>query len=329
MNAHRLLLVGEQGPLQASQNLLQHLWRHAALNALLIPTWDDEKRFPEPTLLEDPSRLDHADPFAPFMPSNAAGKAIAALQQLQGRRLALAMRPCELISFRELAQRKGLDPSQALLISTDCLSAFALDDSEWREETGQDPQRLTHEALQFASQGGILASRFRGSCQFCTQLVPHNIDVHIGVLGLETSKHMLVSILDADLDQALVRELGLMLEVPGDIAQRRERILKNLSTWRKRTWEQALSNLDSSLTTYDALIEHLASCDPCQLRLQEHCPTFDPGWLQRTPEERLPEAIAWVASCGGCGACEHQCPNDYPLFMAIWFLRQTNPAITS
>ena len=329
MNAHRLLPVGEQGPLQASRMLLQHLWRHAELDALLIPAWDDEQRVPEPTLLEDPSRLDHADPFAPFMPHNAAGMAITALQQLQGRRFALAMHPCELASFRELARSKGLDPNEALLISTDCLSAFALDDTEWRGEAGQDPQHLTHEVLHFASQGGILASRFRGGCQYCDQLVPDNIDVHIGVLGLETSRHMLVSILDMTLDQNLVRALHLAPEVPSDIAQRRERVLKNLFTWRKRTWEQAVSTLDPNLATLEALSEHLTSCGPCRHRLQEHCPSFDPGWLQLRREERLQDALAWVESCGGCGTCEHECPDDYPLFMAIWFLKKTKTSKTA
>ena len=323
MNACRLLPVGEQGPLQASQQLLHHLWRHADLNGLLIPTWDEEKGIPEPALLEDSSHLDHADPFAPFMPHNAAGKALAALQQLQGRRIALAMRPCELLSFRKLAQRKDLDPSQALLISTDCLSAFALDDTEWRKESDQDPRRLTQEVLHFAAQGGILASRFRGSCQFCDQIIPENIDVHIGVLGLETSKHMLVAIRDPALDQDLVRELRLVSDVPTDISQRRERVLNNLSAWRKRTWEQALSSLDMSLATPEALSEHLASCTACRHQLVEHCPSFEPAWLTLAPEERLVEALAWVTSCGGCGTCEYSCPDDYPLLVAIWFLRQT------
>jgi ferredoxin len=326
MNAQRLLPVGKQGPLHAARQLLHHLWSYADLKALLIPVWDDEKRFPEPTLIEDPSHLNRADPFAPFMPHNAAGKAITALQQLHGRGLALAMRPCELLSLKELAHRNDLDLSQALLISTDCLSAFAVDDTDWKKETGEDPQHSTDEVLHFAAQGGILASRFRGSCQFCDQLVPKNFDVHIGILGLETSKHLILTISDKDLDQDLMRDLNLVPELPSDVAQRRERILKNLSTWRMRTWKQAISNLDMSLATLEALIEHLTSCDPCRLQLQEHCPSFDPAWLTGGPEECRAEALAWIAACGGCGTCEYECPDSYPLFMVIWFLRQTIPA---
>lgn len=324
MNAHRLLPVGEQGPLKASQELLKHLWRRANLNAVLVPAWSGEDRVPEPTLLKDPSGIDRADPFAPFMPHNSARRAIEALEKVEGRRLALAMRPCELLSLKQIARGKGLDLDQSLLISTDCLSAFAIDDIDWRSESSSDAQRLTHEALQFAAQGGILASRFRGSCQFCDQIIPQDIDVHIGVLGLETSKHMVLSIRDPELDKHLSSDLGLEAEVPGDIAQRRERILKNITAWRKRTWEQALSNLDMDLATIGALSDHLRSCDPCRNRLQDHCPSFESGWLSLEPDARLAEAANWVTSCGGCGTCEHECPEDYPLFMVIWYLRKTS-----
>jgi coenzyme F420-reducing hydrogenase beta subunit len=324
MNAHRLLPVGEQGPLKVSQELLKHLWQRANLNAILVPAWSGEDRIPEPTLLKDPSGIDRADPFAPFMPHNSAGRAIEALEQMGGRKLALAMRPCELLSFKEIALRKGLDLDQSILISTDCLSAFAPDDTEWRSEASSDTQRLTHEALRFASQGGILASRFRGSCQFCDQIIPQDIDVHIGVLGLETSKHMVLSIRDPELDRQLSSDLGLGVDVPGDIAQRRERVLKNITAWRKRTWEQAISNLDMDLATIKALSDHLLSCAHCRNRLQDHCPSFESNWLAFEADARLVEAANWVSSCGGCGTCEHECPENYPLFMVIWYLRKTS-----
>lgn len=325
MDAHRLLSVGKQGPLKASQEMLKHLWHRANLDAILIPAWSGEDRVPEPTLLKDPSGIERSDPFAPFMPHNAAGRAIAALEGLEGQTIGLAMRPCELLSFKEIARKKGLDLSRSLLISTDCLSAFALDDTDWRGKSSLDAQRLTDEALQFAAQGGILASRFRGSCQFCDQIIPQDIDVHIGVLGLETSKHMVLSIRDPELDRLLSSDLGLDVDVPGDIAQRRERVLKNVTAWRKRTWEQALSSLDMNLATIEALSDHLQSCAPCRSRLQEHCPSFETGWLTLETDARLAEAASWVSSCGGCGTCEHECPNAYPLFMVIWFLRKTTP----
>lgn len=325
MDTHRLLLVGERGPLKASQELLKHLWQHANLNAVLIPAWTGEDGIPEPTLLEDPSGITRADPFAPFMPHNSAGRAIEVLEQIEGRNLALAMRPCELLSLKEIARKKELDLSRSLLISTDCLSAFSLDDTDWRREASADAQRLTQEALQFAAQGGILASRFRGSCQFCDQIIPQDIDVHIGVLGLETSKHLVLSIRNPELDKQLSADMGLEAQVPTDIAQRRERILKNITAWRKRTWEQALSNLDSKLATIEALSSHLLSCGPCRSQLQDHCPSFESTWLDFETDARLAEAANWVSSCGGCGTCEHECPDAYPLFMVIWYLRKTSP----
>jgi Fe-S oxidoreductase len=35
----------------------------------------------------------------------------------------------------------------------------------------------------------------------------------------------------------------------------------------------------------------------------------------------LAELKNWIRSCAGCGMCEHQCPDDYPLFSAIVQIR--------
>jgi formate dehydrogenase subunit beta len=289
---------------------------------MLIPTWEDEHRIPEPVLIQDPALLDRADPFAPFIPDNAARIAIHVLDQNQDQRLGFAMRPCELLTFKELAKRKQLDTSSTLLISTDCLSASPESERHMREEDDEDPQTLTHEALQFASEGGFLASPFRRSCQFCDLLMAEDVDLFIGVLGLETSKHMLLMINDPELDQSLCGDLSLVRKIPSDVEQQRQRILSNLSAWRRRTWNQALANLDRNLATLEALIAHLESCDACRSRLATHCPLYQTSW--HTPQSRieLDDALVWLTSCTGCGTCEHTCPDGYPLVMAILALRQ-------
>jgi ferredoxin len=324
LSVQRLLPVSKQGPLHASRQLLHHTWHHAALDAMLIPTWEDEKRIPEPALIRDPAHLKRADPFAPFIPDNAAQLAIQVLDQHQGRRLGFAMRPCELLTFKELARRKRLDTSSTLLISTDCLSASPDSDRHLRAEDDEDPQNLTLEALQFASEGGFLASPFRRSCQFCDLLVGDDVAVHIGVLGLETNRHVLLMIGDPELDQNLCSELSLVREIPSDVDQHRQRILSNLSAWRRRTWNQALADLDRECATLEALITHLESCDACRDRLSLHCPLFHPSW--RSPQSNIQEedVIDWLMSCTGCGTCEHPCPDGYPLVMAILSLRQRN-----
>ncbi|HEY70548.1 MAG TPA: hypothetical protein G4O08_08200 [Anaerolineae bacterium] len=324
MSAQRLLPVDKQGPLHASRQLLYHTWHHADLDAMFIPAWEDEKSIPEPTLIQEPAHLERADPFAPFIPDNAARFAIQVLDQHQGQRLGFAMRPCELLTFKELARRKRLDTNSTLLISTDCLSASPESERHLRAEDDEEPQNLTHEALQFASEGGFLASPFRRSCQFCDLLMADDVDLHIGVLGLETSRHMLLMISNPELDQDLCSELSLLPKIPSDVDQHRQRILSNLSAWRRRTWNQALSNLDRERSTFEALIAHLESCDACRDRLAMHCPLFHPSWC--SPQSSLPmeDVIDWLRACTGCGTCEHPCPDGYPLIMTILSLRQRN-----
>jgi formate dehydrogenase subunit beta len=305
------------------------MWHHADLDAMLIPTWEDEKPIPEPTLIREPARLEHADPFAPFIPDNAARFAIQVLDQHHGQRLGFAMRPCELLTFKELARRNQLDTSSTLLISTDCLSASPESERHLRAEDKDDPQNLTHEALQFASEGGFLASPFRRSCQFCDLLMAEDVDLHIGVLGLETGRHVLLMIKDPELDQNLCSDLSLVRKIPSNVDQHRQRILSNLSAWRRRTWNQALSNLDRKHSTLEALIAHLEHCDSCRDRLAMHCPLFHSSW--RSPQSSIhkEDAVDWLAACTGCGTCEHQCPDGYPLVMTILSLRQRNAPLST
>ena len=68
MKAH-LYRVENQDALATARVLLQRLWQIVELDRMFIPTWENGEPAPRGELVDDPTRLDRADPFAPIMPS--------------------------------------------------------------------------------------------------------------------------------------------------------------------------------------------------------------------------------------------------------------------
>jgi Pyruvate/2-oxoacid:ferredoxin oxidoreductase delta subunit len=322
MSMRRLLQVDERDPLSTARTLLSHVWMDAKLDGMLIPSWIKDQPFPMAVLQQDPRSLVQSDPFTPIMPQNIAGTAAALVQHHPDKRLGLSLRPCELRSLILLADRDGLDLSDTLLFSTDCLSVFPLEDIHWRLGEVKDKDQLTHDALQFAAQGGILPNRFKISCQLCDVPYPQSADVQIELLGIATHQHLIVDLSDKALAMGMGFESMATEEIPPEVDERRQQVLDKLANWRRRSMAYTQSHLDETLSTLTGLVHHLQSCQPCRTRLQEQCPLFAPEKLGSPSLSDLDSIKAWISSCGGCGMCDYHCPNAYPLFTTILHLHQ-------
>ncbi|HEY44756.1 MAG TPA: hypothetical protein G4O11_12305 [Anaerolineae bacterium] len=317
MDIRRLISVRQRDPLETVRTLLFQVWKNGGLEGLFALAWQRERQIAQPVLLTDPETIPRVDPFAPVMLGNSASLAVNILRSNPGKRYGFMFRPCELRSFKVLARWQELDFSHTLLLSIDCLSVFPLDEFEWRIREIDDSVQLTHDLLQFASQGGILPSRFKLSCQLCERPYPKEADLHIEILGLKTSEHLVIGLRD----QALAEQLGLddmiLGEVPAEVSECRERVLEKLAAWRGRSLAYAQSHLDANQSTLEGLTMHLHSCEPCLNRLKDHCPLFESVWLASDEGYQEPVLRDWIFSCGGCGMCEYQCPQDFPLFTVI------------
>jgi hypothetical protein len=320
MSVRRLLQVDERDPLSTARSLLSHVWVDSKLDGMLIPSWIEDQPFPTATLHQDPQSLSQSDPFSPIMPQNIAGVAADLVQQHPDRRLGLSLRPCELRSLVQLADRDGIDLSDTLLISTDCLSVFPLEDVHWRLGEVKDKDQLTRDALQFAAQGGILPSRFKKSCQLCDIPYPRSADVQIELLGIATNQHIVVDLSDKALAMGMTFESMATEEIPPEVDERRQQVLEKLTNWRKRSLAYTQSHLDEKLASVPGLVHHLQFCEPCRTRLQEQCPLFAAEKLGSPEFSDLDSIKAWISSCGGCGMCDYHCPDAYPLFTAILHL---------
>lgn len=329
MAIQRLIEVEDQGPLKAVQELMIELWRETALDGMLAPIRRGPDAAPVPQMAFDPEELEHADPFAPVMVRNAATAAAEALTTLEGKNIALFLRPCEIRSLRALRAHEGFDTEPAMLLSSDCLAVFTRDDYERRVQGYERPLDLTRQLLQFSAQGGILPSRNQSSCQLCQNPYPEEVDLHIETIGITTDKHIVVSVHSEDLAKRFQSLMARSEPVPTAVSDRRERTLEKLSNWRKRSIAFTSAHMTDKHGSVDEVISHLVSCGDCCDRLRQYCPLFDETWLEQEPADARDRLTSWVVSCAGCGICEYDCPKGYPLYQVIAHLHRKLTAQTA
>lgn len=311
--------VEHQDPLSSARALLQDLWHTASLEGFYIPIWPEQAEAPQGGICDEPSQLTLADPFAPVMPMNQAPQAYQALHDHPGRRWGLFLRPCEWRTFKTLVDRSG-EPGGALVLamSADCTGTMAPQDFVARG--AGDMHALTREALHFASQGGILPSRRQSSCQLCEDPFPRDVDLQFELFGIPTEQYLVISFRDADVARVMAeRAHGTTL--PTSMVERRKLVLRDLARWRASSFEKRKAALDPEKSTIEALASHLHACEVCRETLKRHCPLLDLDLLSQVLARDLAAAQAWLGSCSGCGVCELDCPEAYPLFDVIFSLR--------
>jgi formate dehydrogenase subunit beta len=323
MALHKVINVRDGDPIETIREVLRIPLENSLLDSIFLPVWTEDTQHPTPELVSSPEHISSADPFAPVMFCNSASTALHQVERnLQGR-IGIVLRPCELRTFQFLVSESGLQAENAILISMDCLATFPLEDFGWRLDKADERDKLTKTALHFAAQGGLLPSRYRGSCQICDKPYPERADLHFELFGMETSVHIGVR---SDRDEVL-QELGLgdvvVQPVTASMVERRQRTLDRLLAWRMQSRAYASAHLSPEQKTIEGLIEHLRSCPTCQNVIREHCPTFEMEWISGSGAFQGEMLENWLGYCGGCGMCEHACPEDFPIFSSIAYLSQS------
>ncbi|MGD2161762.1 MAG: hypothetical protein PVG04_01610 [Anaerolineales bacterium] len=320
MSQRQYIPVTGNNPLETSREIISALWEIRDLDAMILPQWHLATRQPEPTLVTDRQALSEADPFAPVMAANAAKTTIELLAENGKKTLGIFLRPCELESLRVLAAQDRIDLDGVFLMSADCLGVLPEEDFRRHLTLTTKHESITQEMLQFAAQGGILPSRYKESCQLCHHPYPQDCDLHVLLFGVETMKGLVIELRDDETAKQLSEHIQ-TAPVPESTSVRREKVIQNLETWRGRSFGREEERYPDLNKTLSALKQHLKECPSCRSRLKEQCPLFDPVVVTDTSESDLTKLEVWVQSCAGCGMCEHECPQDYPLFSAIIQIR--------
>ncbi len=311
-------------PLGAVQSFIGSVWSRWGLEGMVVHTNGDAAALTQPRLVEDPAELGEVNPFKPLMTQNAACVIPGLIRARPKRRLGALLRPCELRALVEMEKGDSFTSENLLTISVDCLGTVPADEYAWRAERKQACGGLAQEALQFARQGGILAYRYRSSCQTCTSPQAQGADLNIYVFGLPVRQHILVE----TGDPGVAERLGLAAITSGpaevDLVEAHARVVNRLEETHQRTMERLRQTLAEFLPAdVDALVEQLDSCWPCQTCM-DVCPICSVRYPQRDEHDHYAreDVLRWMISCAGCGMCEQTCIRHLPLSTIFGHIRE-------
>lgn len=305
-------------PLATVQKFLHNIWMRGGLTGMLVPFRNPKTSDITLLLAQESRHFDNADPFAPVMIGNAAETVAELACQHPHDHYGAVLRPCDARALFSIAKRESFQLDNFLVIGVDCLATYPVDEYEWRARKWGGAEHLTHEALQFARQGGILAYRNRPACQMCTSPMPDAVDVSIGVLGLPTRQYILVTARNAVVAGKLQLDEITNGIAPRAVIAQHDQMRRILAERRARVRERMIRTLPVGLPS-DAhgLAEHLANCAPCQACL-DACPIYvDELATGRSGGVSRDAVTRWLASCAGCGLCEDACPKHLPLTAVI------------
>jgi formate dehydrogenase subunit beta len=322
-------------PLGAVRDFVKTIWLESGLDGMLVTIngsnpADSLDLSVKPQFIDDPQRLSEINPFKPLMTVNAARFVPSLVLDHPQAKIGLLLRPCEMRALAEVTRRlPGLTIDHFLTISVDCLGTLPADEYHWRAKRIEMADGLTHEALQFARQGGIVAYRNRSTCQLCSSPEAKGADINIHVLGLPVRQNILVNIQNDIVAEhlQLVGTAGASLQLApanSNLVAQHERMLAKMTERHQRTMERLKEALGSLLPVdVDAVISQLEHCGECQVCMNV-CPICSLGRPTRSQDghyERS-EVINWLVSCAGCGMCEQSCPSHLPLSIIFTHIHQ-------
>lgn len=336
MQVNRLLDVQDKQPLQALRGFLKDWWEHCQLDAMLAPVEQPDRSSVVIQIIEDPAELEKVNPFAPLMFINAGGRANQLRQERPQSRLGAILRPCELRTYTELRKREVPKRSAPLetmggenmaIVGVDCLGTYPTSGPRRRDAIEIDG--ITREVLHDAYSGGFHTDEYRSACQVCDWPAPWGADVAIGIIGVDTDKHLLVLARDERCAAKMGLDTEELRQATEYLVSRRESTVGAIADTRAGMRKHLMATAPGHYRFDDlaSLLAWLVSCSLCGNCLKA-CPLYQGevdtlAGLNRSPQaERssladLIQTSRWLASCSGCGMCEEQCNRDVPLTLFL------------
>ena len=335
-------VIGAEGDvLNTSRGFLGKLLREQIVDYLLVPQEIAHGRTITQTLVKDPNHLGRANPFSPVMAMNSATIVSQLTSDNLDKKLGVVLKPCEIRAFVELVKLGKARRENLLIIGTDCLGTYEVEDYARYIDGKEGPdevkgaQALAEMLRNIETSDTELPIPLRSACRMCNAITPSVADINFSLFGIRDG---IFVALQAELAGKLSLEVK---ETPG-----RQEAIAAVVNRRTAVREKVFTEFREKMGTITDFADALATCSRCYA-CQSACPicycricffrtkTFEPEseryfrWAEHEDVVRMPSEILlyhltrmnhMAASCVGCGMCESTCPRALPflnIFSAV------------
>lgn len=314
--------------LETFDEFFKKLFDKKIVDALLVPQETSLGSSCAHTLIKDPSKIIRTNPLAPILLVNAA-KLISNLTAWNpGQKIGVVLRSCEIRALVELVKFQQAAVDQLVIIGVDCLGTF--EPREFRKIAEENRESMTEDFI--AGELFERGYRLRTACQVCEHPVPEGAHLTLGIIGVNTSKGLLLQGSDELMDK-----LGLP---EGKTPSTREKAVHNLISQRSKRKQEMLKESRERFGNLKGLLGEFVNCKRCYncraecpicyckeciflTRVFDHKPDQYLRWAERKGAIKLPyDTLLYhltrlnhmATSCISCGLCSSACPNDLPVF---------------
>lgn len=327
------LEIKEKELLGCLRGFFRHILEKEEINAILVPRLLPMKNMVMPVLISDPDLLDEVDPLSPAFPLNAAKIASKLTRKPIGSKVAVVLRSCEIRAFVELTKLKQGRMDEIILIGIDCLGAYKNTDFfKFVSEDEKEPTKNFYKNVLSGKGGAIGSVDLAPACKACEYPIPDNVDILIGLYGMDTDDHILIQSYTSDSEEILS---GLNLQEIEKSSARRDAIdtlIAERLNYRDNMFAETNDATDSleKLTTY---LGNCVNCYNCRVACPvcyckecvfvtdvfNHEPSQYLRWADRKGAIKMPTDTVFYhitrlahmsTACVGCGQCSNACPND-------------------
>lgn len=328
--------VKEQDLLASLSGFFKDLLQEGELGALMVPQHLPMENTVMPTLVTEPERINGADPLAPVFPLNAAKVVSKLTRRPTGSQVAVVLRPCEIRAFVELVKLKQGTMDDVILVGMDCYGAYG--NRDYPRFNNGDAHGATLRFYQNVTSGkGTAFEDFDISpaCKACEHPIPENADLLIGLVGVDTSNHMLLKA-NSSKGEALLDKMKLSeASEPEGRAKAIEALVSDRTAYRDQMFTEtgeATADIEK-LTTY---LSNCVNCYNCRVACPvcyckecvfvtdvfDHDPVQYLRWAKRKGIIKMPTDTVFYhitrlahmsTACIGCGQCSNACPNNIPV----------------
>ncbi|MGQ9546800.1 MAG: 4Fe-4S dicluster domain-containing protein [Dehalococcoidia bacterium] len=283
------------------------------------------------SLITHPEDIESTAPLLPLMPVNLA-KQLSRLTLIEPATepIAVALRPCELRAFVELAKRTQGSLENFLFISSTCGGVYPLEMAVQGNIERQLPQYW-----QAVEQSEPIAN-IRAACKACEYFMPYTADITVSLLGNKDLEKETTLLLNTEKGEVAVEGIsGKFSEEELDAAAIEKTRTKREAEKKKLSDEVELRNLgiDEVTKTFSRCIGcrncskvcPACYCHVCffETETSEHEAAYYETALEKngcvnmlsdTVFYHLVRLFHVSTSCTACGQCADVCPANIPLW---------------